>query len=119
MHPCFLVTFGFLSVLVVVVYLRVLGLNDALQQLQKKPYLLLILLTKQGGKNMVPCSFSRTEIQNFQELTLLIKGLFGTTQFLRNWFMETEVVPNIPIYASVYKNLIHNFLKTNKLASPS
>jgi hypothetical protein len=29
------------------------------------------------------------------------------------------VVPNIPVYASVYKYLIHNFLKTNKLASPS
>jgi hypothetical protein len=45
--------------------------------------------------------------------------MFGTTQFLRNWFMETDVVPNIPIYVSIYINWIYSFLKTKKLASSS
>jgi hypothetical protein len=40
--------------------------------------------------------------------------MFGTTQFLRNWFIETKVVPNIPVYAPVYRNWI---IKIKKLAS--
>jgi hypothetical protein len=34
------------------------------------------------------------------------KGLFGSSQFLRNWFIELEVVPNIPVYVSVYRNCL-------------
>jgi hypothetical protein len=41
--------------------------------------------------------------------------MFGTTQFLRNWFMENELVLNIPIYISVYRNWIYGFLKTTLL----
>jgi hypothetical protein len=36
--------------------------------------------------------------------TASAKGLFGSTQFLRNWFIKTEVVPNIPVYVLVYRN---------------
>ena len=52
MHRHFLVTFSLLSVLAVVVYPRVLGLNHALQQLQNKSYLLLTSQTKQGKKKL-------------------------------------------------------------------
>jgi hypothetical protein len=42
-------------------------------------------------------------------------GMFGSTQFLINWLMEIEVVPNISVYASVYRNWIPSFLKTGLL----
>jgi hypothetical protein len=45
--------------------------------------------------------------------------MFGSTQISRNWFMKTGVVPNILVYASIYRNWILGFLKTKKLASPS
>jgi hypothetical protein len=32
------------------------------------------------------------------------RALFGSTKFLRNWFIEIEVVPNILVYDSVYRN---------------
>jgi hypothetical protein len=39
--------------------------------------------------------------------------MFGTTQFLRNWFMETEVVPNIPVYAQ-FIEIGSQFLKNQE-----
>jgi hypothetical protein len=45
----------------------------------------------------------------------MTKGLFGTTQFLRNWFIKIEVVSNMTVYDSVYRNWILSFLKTKKL----
>jgi hypothetical protein len=47
------------------------------------------------------------------------KDLFGSIQFIRNWFMKIEVVPNILVDASVYRNSILSFLKTKKILSPS
>jgi hypothetical protein len=37
-------------------------------------------------------------------VSLGIMALFGRTQFLRLWFIEIEVVPNIQVYDSVYRN---------------
>jgi hypothetical protein len=47
------------------------------------------------------------------------KGMFGNIRFIRNWFMKIEVVPNIPVYVSVYRNWIISFLKNKKLVSRS
>jgi hypothetical protein len=35
------------------------------------------------------------------EIATYTIGLFGSIQFLRNWFIETRVVPNIPVYGRV------------------
>lgn len=47
------------------------------------------------------------------------KDLFESIQFLRNYFIETRVVPNVQVYAPVYINWILNSLKTKKLVSDS
>jgi hypothetical protein len=45
--------------------------------------------------------------------------MFECIQFLINWFIEIELVLNIPVYDSVYINYILSFLKTIDLVSPS
>jgi hypothetical protein len=47
------------------------------------------------------------------------KGLFGSTQFLKNWFMETGMVPTIPVFDPVSGNWFISFLETKKLGSTS
>jgi hypothetical protein len=36
---------------------------------------------------------------------------------LRNWFIKTKMVLNLPVYILVYRNWILSFLKIKKLAS--
>jgi hypothetical protein len=61
----------------------------------------------------------KNDAEAYIENEKIIKGLFGSTQFLINWFIKTEVVPNILVYVLVYRNWIISFLKVKKLASPS
>jgi hypothetical protein len=39
-----------------------------------------------------------------QYVNIAIQTMFEIIQFLRNLFIEIELVPNIPFYSSVYKN---------------
>jgi hypothetical protein len=60
-----------------------------------------------GSGELIPAGEFPIDISNFntgEHKTSTLKALFGSTLFLRNWFIEIEVVPNIPVYDSVYRN---------------
>jgi hypothetical protein len=52
-------------------------------------------------------------------LKLETYDLFESTQFLRNRFIKTDLVPNISVCVPVYRIWILSFLKTKKLLFPS